>query len=187
MTRLEESSLSRIWRHTQNHESGAITAFRDDRSKQENRKANRELKALLRRKGYGVTSVDGSYIENFGSDNAREVSEPSYFVVDLEDSGNLEKDLKKLGQMFDQDSVLIVPKGGEGAYLVGTSHREDSWPSFGERVKVGSGKYGKVAGEFLSRIRGREFAFEEFDRPMTYNEKWLDYRLAREKEKELDE
>jgi hypothetical protein len=34
---------------------------------------------------------------------------------------------------------------------------------------------GKVAGEFLSRIRGREFAFEN---AMSYNERWADAILA---------
>jgi hypothetical protein len=37
---------------------------------------------------------------------------------------------------------------------------------------VGSSRFGKVAGQFLSRIRGREFAFEENDdyqEPMTIN------------------
>ena len=71
---MNESSLSRIWRHTQDHTTGAITTFRDDRSKQENKKNNRELKGYLRNKGYGVTSVDGNYIEQYGTVNAKEVT-----------------------------------------------------------------------------------------------------------------
>ena len=172
---MNESSLSRIWRHTQDHTTGAITTFRDDRSKQENKKNNRELKGYLRNKGYGVTSVDGNYIENYGTVNAKEVTEPSFFVVDLKDTGNLEKDLRMLGAKYDQDSVLIVPKGGKGAYLIGTSNREDAFPSKNKKEVVGNSKMGKVAGEFLSRIRGREFAFEN---AMSYNERWADAILA---------
>ena len=177
---INESGLSRIWRHVQNHQAGAVTSYRGDRSKDENKKNNRELKAILRKKGYGVTSVDGSYIEDFGGDKPREVSEPSFFVVDLEDKGTLEKDLIKLGQRYDQDSVLVVPQGGKDASLVGTSKREDAFPSYGKSFKVGSGKYGKVAGEFLSRIRGREFTFEGFELPQTYNERWVDSILYKQ-------
>jgi len=174
---VNESGLSRIWSHTQDHQTGAITAYRGDKDKSENKRNNRQLKGFLRNKGYGITSVDGNYIEDFGGDNPREVGEATFFVVDLKDTGNLEKDLAALGRKFDQDSVLIVPKGGTGAYLLGTSKRESSFPEYNQKFKVGSGKFGKVAGQFLSRIKGREFAFEEV---MTYNERWADALLARE-------
>jgi len=71
--------------------------------------------------------------------------------------------------------VLIVPKGGKGAYLIGTSNREDAFPSKNNKEVVGNSKMGKVAGQFLSRIRGREFAFEN---AMSYNERWADAILA---------
>ena len=145
-----ESGLSRIWSMVQQHQAGAISGFRGENDKSKNLSNNRDIKVYLLSKGYSVTSVAGNYIENFGSDNQKEVGEPSFFVVDIKDSGNLEKDLRKLGQKFDQDSVLIVPKGGKGAYLVGTSKRSDAYPSFGQKEVVGSSKFGKVAGQFLS-------------------------------------
>ena len=37
----------------------------------------------------------GSYIENYETPQAVEVKENSLFVVDIKDSGRLEKDLKK--------------------------------------------------------------------------------------------
>jgi len=172
---INESSLPSIWQHTQVHVSGAITTFRADRSKQENKKNNRELKGYLRNKGYGVTSVSGNYIEQFGTENGKEVTKSSLFVVDLNDEGKLEKDLKILGAKYDQDSVLIVPKGGKGAYLVGTSDRDDAFPPKNKKETVGNSKFGKVAGQFLSRIKGRESAFESV---MSYNERWADAILA---------
>lgn len=184
---LDESSLSRIWKHVQDHQAGAISGYRDENSRTENKQNNREIKAYLMRKGYGVTSVQGNYIENFGSDNQREVGEPSFFVVDLQDNGRLEYHLAALGQRFDQDSVLIVPQGGKGAYLLGTSKRDDAFPSYGNKEVVGRSRFGKVAGEFLSRIRGREFAFESVEWPGTVNGKrgWI--ILANKVDNELRE
>ncbi len=169
---LNESGLSRIWSMTQKHTCGAISGYRGDNEPAVNKQNNREIVAYLRTKGYSVTSVDGSYIEDKGSSSQREVKEPSFFVVDIRDGGNLERDLRALGQKYDQDSILVVPVGGKEAYLVGTSQRSSAWPSFGQKEVVGSSRFGKVAGQFLSRIRGREFAFEENDdyqEPMTIN------------------
>lgn len=184
---LGESSLSRIWQHIQNHQAGAISGYRDENSKEENKQNNREIKAYLRRKGYSVTGVQGSYIENFNSENAREVGEPSFFVVDIEDKGTLIKDLSALGRRFDQDSVLLIPKGGKGkgAYLFGTSKRDDTFPTYGQTIVVGDSKFGKAAGEFLSRIGGRAFAFEEVKYPGTINGKRGWAILAEQVEKEM--
>ena len=99
---LNESSLSRLHRHISAHETAIITAFRNDptdasdctgnatapsdeqNAYEMNKERNRQLKAALLRKGYGVTRVDGSYIEDFGDiDKQKEVSEESFFVVNL--------------------------------------------------------------------------------------------------------
>jgi hypothetical protein len=165
--------LSRIWSKTQKHTCGTITGYRDENTRKQNQQNNREIVNYLRGKGYSLTKVDGIYIENFGSENQKEVNEQSFFVcnheVDGDDGGQLEKDLRKLGERFDQDSIIMIPYGGKGAYLRGTSKRDDAYPSYGKKEVVGNGKYGKVAGQFLSRIRGREFAFEDVEMPGTIN------------------
>ena len=97
----KESSLSRIWKQVTEHDSGTITAFRHSRncgegkiySLGENKAKNQKLKAQLLSKGFGVTSIDGVYIENFGTDKAIEVKEESFIVIDLQDSGDLKKTL----------------------------------------------------------------------------------------------
>jgi len=164
MDLLNESSLSRIWDKTQDNTCGAITAFRGEFTRKENITRNRKLLAFILDRGYSVTKVKGAYIENFGTDDANEVGEESYFVCS-KDGEQLIKDLLQLGKAFDQDSVLIIPEGGEDAYLQGTSHRDNAFPSYGETVTVGDAKFGKVAGEFFSRIRGRQFAFENIEKP----------------------
>jgi len=167
-----ESSLSRLWGKTQKHVCGCITAFRGDKDRDTNLKNNKEVLTYLQGKGYSITAVKGSYIENFGTDKAKEVSENTFFVanqkVDGDDKGQLESDLVKLGRRYDQDSILMIPVGGKDAYLVGTNP-DNVFPKYGKKETVGSGKYGKTSGEFLSRIRGRAFAFEDVEAPQTIN------------------
>lgn len=188
---LTEASLSRIWDAIQKHSAGAITSYRGDRTKAENKANQRELLAYLKTRGYSVISVKGSYIENYGSENQKEVGEPSFIVINRnfegDDRDKLKKDLIKLGKKYDQDSVLIIPVGGKNAYLHGTSKRDDAFPEYGKEVKVGSGKFGKASGEFFSRVRGRKFAFEEVKFPQTINgiRGWK--ILARQIEEELKE
>lgn len=169
---IAESSLSRIWAKTQKHTCGAITAWRGENTRAENKARNKELVDYLRGKGYSITNVKGTYIENKGKKNEKEVGESSYIVcnhkVEGDDGGELERDLIKLGKRYNQDSILIIPVGGKGAYLYGTSKTND-YPPMDKTMKVGDRKMGKTAGEFISRIRGREFAFEEVEMPGTIN------------------
>lgn len=165
---LNESSLSRVVHHMSNHDCGTITAFRSKEgcgeandkpySLQDNKKRNRQLYAKLESLGYGVTEVDGAYIENFGKPNAVEVKEDVYFVVDLKDTGNLEKDLRRLGEEFDQDSILFIPKGEMGI-LIGTNQCSD-FPGYGKKMPFSSRSFGKP-GEFMTKVRNRPFMFED--------------------------
>jgi hypothetical protein len=170
---LNESSLSRLWDETQKHSCGTISAFRGDRIYQENDLNHKKLVAYLLSKGYSFTKIDGTYIENFGSNDEEDINERSLFVcnhnVEGGDGGELEEDLFKMGEYFNQDSVLIIPLGGEGAYLFRTSKRDNAYPSYGQKEIVGNGRYGKVAGQFLSKIQGRSFAYEHIEKPQTVN------------------
>jgi hypothetical protein len=186
---IQESSLSRVWAKTQKHTCGSITAFRGEKKRAENLRDNKKMLAYLQSKGYSVTFVLGTYIENrfirdpaygFLNPNKKMINkkavptnEESFFVcnhnVEGDDGGELERDLFKLGEAYNQDSVLIIPFGGQGAYLLGTSDRPEAYPGYEVKEIVGKGKYGKTAGEFLSKIGGREFAFEEISLPQTIN------------------
>jgi len=183
---IEESSLSRLWKKTQEHTCGTITAFRGDKTYEENTRNNKRLLSFLQSKGYSITGIQGTYIENKDSENEKEVNERSFFVCDKKQTGELEDDLFDLGVAFDQDSVLIIPQGGEDAYLLGTSRRVDSYPGYKSKEVVGSGKFGQAAGEFLSKIKGRQFAFEEVREPQTINGKRGQQIMLREMLKMLD-
>ena len=128
------------------------------------------LKSKLMSMGYGVTAIKGTYIENYGSSNAREVSEESFLVVDLKDKGTLKKDLIKLGEMFEQDSITYSLPSGE-YYLISTNKCPDGYPGngrIGVEVKLGKPLFGEK-GEFHSKVNGRPFVFEGayFDRVVT--------------------
>lgn len=167
-----ESSLSRIQSKMMNTTTGAISAYRSEYSKIENQQRNRSLLAKLMDKGYSVTAVAGNYIENFGSKDAKEVSEHSYFVTPRtpQQAATIEGDLINLGRAFDQDSVMII-KNGEGA-LVGTSRRANAHPKFDTIEPLGGFKGGKVS-RYLSRVNGRPFVMGDIEQPEEQNDEQL--------------
>ena len=112
------------------------------------------------KKGYGVTSVQGIGIENYKSDNEIEVKEQSFIVIDLEDKGNLKKDLVKLGNEFEQDGITFSVKGGKAYDLIGTSDCPIAYPGLGKVERLGRVVFSKN-GEFFSKLGNRPFVFVE--------------------------
>ena len=167
---MNESGLSRLAKHMDEHDCGTITAFRSkegcgdpdaaEYSLNDNKKRNRQLYANFEVLGYGVTKVDGAYIENFGTKDAKEVKEDVYFVVDLKDKGTLKTDLMRLGEKYMQDSVLFIPKGGKGSMLIGTNNCQNSFPGYHKIQTYNDRNMGK-GGEFMTKVKGRPFIFED--------------------------
>ena len=168
---LTESSLSRIYQHITEHDTALLTAFRDDASDLSsclevavdaglsNKERNRNLQATLLSLGYGVTAVDGSFIENYGNlDKQVEVKEDSFFVVNLNNSPDFTEAITGLGTKYCQDSVLIIPQGGDGAYLYGTNNSD--FPGIESTIEVGD-FFGGSEAEFMTRVRGRPIVFKE--------------------------
>jgi len=169
---LNESSLSRVYQHIVAHDAAVISASRNDIFDREkctekamtseegdsNMLRTRDLKATLLSLGYGVTKMRGSYIEDFDTPSAVEVAEDSLFVVNLSDRSNFFTSLLELGEKFCQDSVLLIPRGGQDAFLHGTNHSE--FPGYDNKVVVGNLKLGEDA-EFMTRTQGRPFTFTE--------------------------
>jgi hypothetical protein len=174
---LKESGLSRVLQHIEAHDCAILTAFRNDpkdmskcakgsvddndqegNTRSLNKRRNRDLKAMLLGFDYGVTAVDGSYIENFEQPDQIEVKEDSLFVVNLNDDPDFARNVQEMAEKFCQDSVIIIPQGGKSAYLHGTN--ESDFPGYGEKVEVGDLKMGKEA-EFMTRVNKRPFTFGE--------------------------
>ena len=202
---LVESSLSRIiCRHINQYDNAIITAFRDDteipekkgerardrkrRLRVANRKRNRELKAQL----WGlnpkpdITQVAGSSVEDWQTPLAKEVREDSFMVHNVNHDPKFEKKIAKLGEFYNQDSILIIPQGGAAAYLLGTKP-EGEFPPYKEQLSVGDLKAGCEA-EFMSRVSNRPFTFSENTesyKALSRNSKWavkkIVERIKREK------
>ena len=170
--KITESSLSRIWEHNVEHDCGAISAFRKYYKRKENRERSREMSALLVSKGYSVTKLKGKYPEEGGShDEEHDNFEQSFWVVDSEDTGNLEKDLLEFGRGYEQDSVLFCPVGAidnkAKAYL--NVLKDLEWASAGDKSHFDTAKLGHESPIYTSYINGRPFLFEsiinEIDKP----------------------
>jgi hypothetical protein len=68
--------------------------------------------------------------------------------------------MTKLGELFCQDSVMIIEKGGDNNYLIGTNNSE--YPGYGKIEKMGKFKP-HVESEFMTRVGDSPFSFESFD------------------------
>jgi len=194
---IKESSLSRLYKHNENHDCGAMTAFRkapdcgqgEPYTRKQNQQRNKSLAAKLKSMGYGITKLMGNYPE--GGKTQKEVS---YFVVDLRDSGNLLKDLRKLGSEFEQDSVLFMPQGAiQGkakAFLVGTNRCENNWLGYGAKESFNTGKMGKESPIYTSKVGGRPFIFEdigsEIPDPVNGFGHWAMKRMAESNWEDID-
>lgn len=164
---IDESGLSRLRQWMQDHDCAVISGSRtelvncageckpEDVGKKltpkENKQRTLEVKAALLASGFGVTEVDGRYIENFPSPDSEATDEPSLFVANLHNSPQFFDVIKRLGVKYCQDSVLLKPKGSE-AVLFGTNNAE--WPGFGESSPLARPLFGLEA-QFTTRIRNR--------------------------------
>jgi hypothetical protein len=175
---IQESSLSRIYQHVEEHDCAVITAFRKNPSEHGscvheapsihqdqnlkpiniNKLNNRDLKATLLKLGYGVTAVDGTFVENFNTPKAVEVKEDSLFVVNLTDNPLFYDQIKNLGKKYCQDSVLIMPQGGKDNKLYGTNKSE--FPGLEQEEPIGNFVYGKSA-EIMTKVNNRPISTKE--------------------------
>jgi hypothetical protein len=166
---LKESSLSRIEKHMREHDTGIISASRyapncgqgKPYTREDNAKRTKSLISKVFNDRYNITLMKGAYIENFGSKNEREVGEKVLFVVDIDNSGNLLKSLRKLGEEFDQDSILFIPKPGNESIAYGTNKCFEAFPGYGKTKVYSHRMLGHHIDKFFTRVNGRPFVFLE--------------------------
>lgn len=202
-----ESSINRVTYWIENHEIALITAFRrkkeniknEDAVKddgkpigykythKENRERNRELGATLLGLGYGITKVDGVYIENFGMDNARLCNEASFLVVNKNDKDGFYDNIFKLSELYNQDCFCYKQKNDDVGYNIGTNSSE--YPGYGNRVHNGKFTVG-VKNIFMTRLRNKGFAFtdaEDLDSFSTTHKMRKAERVAKRMENAINE
>lgn len=133
---LTESGLSHFLSYDNEHDLAFISAYRTARdcgqgkryTKRENLQRSSNLLAKLMTKGYGLASVLGRFREG-GHDS----SERTFFVVNFPDDERFVQNIISYGEYFEQDAVLIIPKGalqGGGksrAYYVRTNECENNF------------------------------------------------------------
>lgn len=157
-------SLSRVWQHTKNSNIGIITAFRGELKLEDNRKRNKQLSALIRQNGFGYFTVIGFYTENLGSEEEEKVQEESFVVISsANDAGKLKNFLMKMGEKYNQDSILYKAASEDDAILIGTAGGR--WPGKGSIVKAGKWSPQKM-GTYYTKMKGnRTFVFESVELP----------------------
>jgi hypothetical protein len=109
--------------------------------------------------GYGYVHVRGRTIENPGTSQAVPVDEPSFLVVGKEgaDGGHLLNSLKKLGQKYNQDSILHKAHDQKNAFL----HKLKIVNPNEEPVADLGDWHPNRASEFMTMLKGnRAFTFE---------------------------
>jgi hypothetical protein len=106
---LKESKLSRIWQYVEDdHKSfGVVSASHKGDPK--NKEHFAELRETIKKLGYGYIELQGGYKEIEGF-----VTELSLFIPKID-----KKTLIKLGQKYDQESVIY--KDGKEFSLIGTN------------------------------------------------------------------
>lgn len=141
--------------------------IKDDKSR------SKHLMATLMFLGYGVVRIKGTYVDFFLSNNRIEVKEDSYFVVNLSNDPKFIKNIKKLGEVFCQDNVLIIERGGNHNYLFGTNNSD--FPGFGVVISVGTFKVETEPD--MTEFEGRPFRLDTF-KSIQINSKHLVQKFA---------
>ena len=175
---LSESSLSRIMTHIEKTENfGVMSPFRKEVSDKENLDRYKELKVVVREKGYGFIELKGGYQEETGF-----INEKSLFIPNIK-----KKEMLELGKKYDQHSVIIKDK--KAFAMVGTNKNAgigkvlDKFDIGGRNISVDD--VGDKFKDFFSRLlkgshRGKKFLFkmqEKVETSMYYYKKhgpeWL--------------
>lgn len=160
---LNEMKLSKFWEQQQNKSFGIITAFRGEYTNAINQERNRELINDLRHRGFSVSlRLKGYFKENYKTPQEKDVRETSFLIFAKQGiNGDMGKHLlgvlKKLGEKYNQDSILFKPVDEDDAYLYGTSPTS-SYPEYGKVEAIGKFRP-EYIGEFYSRMRGKPFVF----------------------------
>jgi len=119
--KVEESSLSRVWKHSQNG-FFMMSAFRGDDFKK-NMDNHKSLKSELRKHDLGFFEIDGQYQYDDGTVE----SELSVFVPyrDIYDFEEFKHIAKTLGKKYNQESVLLKYPDGDATLLYSSSGKEE--------------------------------------------------------------
>ena len=146
-------------------------------SHEENRQKNKLMVAELLQLGYGVTKVQGVYPETPKTNDApitdNEDIEESYLVVNRRNDENFLKNLQRIAEFYNQDSIYYKEAGAEEGHLIGTNGC--GWPEYHEKGS-GSKLHLDTGSNYMSRLGNKAFSFASADSEETNHEKRKELR-----------
>ena len=156
---LKGSGLS----HFLAYDCAFISAYRAKYTKRENLQRSSNLAAKLISEGYGVASVVGRF-----RDGGQDSCERTFFVVNFRGDEAFARNIISYGKYFEQDAVLIIPKGAggggkRGAYSVrmNACEKDFSRPLNENKKVFRRTLIDREIRAFFARGRGRDFEFLE--------------------------
>lgn len=172
---LNESSLSRIFQKSQEFECVTISAFRGKNTKDVNKMQTARMLKMLKALDYSVTTIIGQYEETQEDGTNKLVKETSFFVANHKNDPNFLDQMKKLGELFDQDSICVIEKGFKSAYLFGTN--KTGWLGYHKVDKFNGVSIDTIEKKYFSAIGGKSFQFkaivESIKENYPYYTNWL--------------
>lgn len=165
---ISEASLSRLLKHYEDSTFAIITAYREEYSKEEKIKRNRELRGILNSMKMGVHQLVGHWrecqlkdveYEDCPKNELVDVIERSYFVPKRKDISDkeFEKKILDLVKKFDQDAAVLYMN--KTAYVLTKS---------GKKEKIGTKlSLNKIAQGYSQHVKKMKvpFTFEGVEQP----------------------
>ena len=151
---LNETKLSRVWKlfNDDQYSVALLTAFRGEHNYERNVQRNKALAGELRNAGFGITFVEGHWVENQGTEDEQNVIEDSILVSGPKVQVDFVKIIHQLGNKYDQEAVLV--KDMNGARLV---FKDGSTQDLGA-IQVG--KLGQMYTKLRTNKAAATFVFE---------------------------
>lgn len=141
------------------HDVAIVSAERGDASASVNKQNTTKLEARVKASGYSYERATGGFVENQGTKDEKAIDgETSFLIIDENDKGGLKGFAARMGEKFDQDSVLVSMAGKKEGYWLGTTKRKDISPSKGALKRVGTLKP-KTRGMYYTKISDGYFTF----------------------------
>jgi hypothetical protein len=166
---VEKNTLSRLTTHLENG-FVCISASRGTLSPQENKYRTKKLKEEIQLLQLGYWQTKGGYLEEPPADSVDqshiEVFEDSFLVpyskdyaISFDEFVNMMADL---GNMFDQDAILVKPQGSASAYFLYLNQSENA----GQKENLGSNISVSKAVQFFTQLKsGKRFVVTESNKP----------------------
>lgn len=159
-TMLTEASLGRLVQHFQDGDCIAIvSAFRGERTKSENMKMTKALRAFVLGAKFGFNKVIGGYSEKMEDGTIVNVDDEHSTIIYAkpEREAELRKLAVALGKKYEQDSVLFVGSDRKAVWIFTRADNFMNKP-VGSTMELGE-FHPKQIGMYFTKIGKKNFSF----------------------------